>query len=403
MDNRAMKVLGLLIRTRNDQLTEIGFPYAEEILRISREQGHIFIDIAAEMATKENVHRILTGIGCPEGPFLKLVVFYCHANKNSPIDQNGQDFITDKTVSVFDGWGVYCIGCDVAQTLRHKLLTAGADFLIAFNSAVLVVLPHADEIYAGLNSGILHMLRENIEPLAATEHMRRFFLDSITQVDKSPSELTLIRKMALRTHADALEYYGSEKRRDKHAVSDSSVNEKPEIQHPPPNIDADLGKIKTGQKQAAEYQRLIAKILHETFTPQLDEPHLEVSNESGSSRYDIVFSNRAERGFWHDIKMSRGNFIVIFDAKNKNDLSPSDADQMLRYSSDWRGNVIFIVCRNSPSKSFNTRSADLLKEKGVCLIVLSDREIEEMYSLKQTGNDPTIVIERLFRERIEQA
>lgn len=53
------------------------------------------------------------------------------------------------------------------------------------------------------------------------------------------------------------------------------------------------------------------------FTPQLDEPHLEVSNESGLSRYDIVFSNRAERGFWHDIKMSRGNFIGIFDAKNK--------------------------------------------------------------------------------------
>jgi hypothetical protein len=397
-----MRILGLLVRTRNDQLTEIGFPYADEILNVSREQGHIFIDIAAEMATKENVLRILKGIGCPKGPFLKLVVFYCHANENSPIDQNGQDFITEGTVSVFNGWGVYCIGCDVARTLSHSLLAAGADFLIAFNSAVMVVLPHADEIYAGLNSGIIRMLREGVEPLAATEHMRQFFLDSITRVDNSPSVYSLLRKMALRSHAKALEYHGS-KRREDHPAKDTPVSAKIEIEPPVPNIGNNLSKIKTGQKQAAEYQRLVAKILHETFSPQLDEPHLEVSNESGASRYDIVFMNRADRGFWHDIKFSRGNSIVIFDAKNKNELSPSDADQMLRYSSPWRGNVIFLVCRNTPSKAFTTRSADLLKEKGVCLIVLSDRELEEIYSLKQKGSDPTIVIERLYRDRIERA
>ena len=113
--------------------------------------------------------------------------------------------------------------------------------------------------------------------------------------------------------------------------------------------------------------------------------------------------NRAERGFWHDIKVSRENSIVIFDAKNKRELSPSDADQMLRYSGRWRGYVIFLVCRNKPSQSFNTRTADLLKVHGVCLIVLSDEELEAMYALKQQGNDPTIVIERLYRERIESA
>jgi len=396
-----MQVLGLLVRTRNDQLTEIGFPYAEEILRTSREHGHVFIDIAAEMATKENVLRILGGIGCPKGPFLKLVVFYCHANENSPIDQNGQDFITDDTVSAFNGWGVYCIGCDVARTLSHSLLAAGADFLIAFNSPVMVVLPHADEIYAGLNSGIIRMLREGVEPLAATEHMRQFFLDSIIRVDNS-SEFSLFRKMALRSHAKALEYHGS-KRREDHPVKNTLATAKAKIEQPVPNISKDLSKIETGQKQAAEYQRLVAKTLHETFTPQLDEPHLEVSNESGASRYDIVFMNRADRGFWHDIKVSRGNSIVIFDAKNKNDLTPSDADQMLRYSGPWRGDVIFLVCRNKPSKTFTTRSADLLKEKGVCLIVLSDSALEELSSLKQNGSDPTIVIERLFRERIEKA
>jgi len=45
-----MKVLGILVRTRVDQVTEIGFRHAEEILQVSREFGHIFIDLAAEMA-----------------------------------------------------------------------------------------------------------------------------------------------------------------------------------------------------------------------------------------------------------------------------------------------------------------------------------------------------------------
>ena len=373
-----MQILGLLVRTRSDTLTQIGFKHAEEILQASRESGHIFIDIAAEMATRENVLRIIEGIGSPSGSFLKLIIFYCHGNSNSPIDQNGEDFITTDAISKFTGWGVYCIGCDVGQNLGHRLLAAGANFLIAFNATVMIVLPHADEVFAGLNVGIVRILRDGIGPFAAAESMRQFFLKSIEHIGSEGNQYSLVRRMALRSHASALEYHGR-------------------------SISQDLIKIKPGQRQAAEYQSFVAKTLHEIFHPHLDEPHLEVSNESGSSRYDIVFMNRAERGFWHDIKMSRGNSIVIFDTKNKRKLQPSDADQMLRYSGPWRGQVIFIVCRDQPSDSFRTRCADLLKEKGVCLVVISDQDLEEMHTLAEQSQDPIIAIEKLYRERIESA
>jgi hypothetical protein len=373
-----MQVIGILVRTRSDALTEIGFRHAEEILQASRQRGHIFIDIAAHMATRENLLRIIDGIGSPSGSFLKLVVFYCHGNVNSPIDQNGEDFITEDAISRLAGWGVYCIGCNVGRTLGHRLLVAGAHFLIAFNANMMVFLPHADEIFAGLNVVILRMLREGIGPSAATEHMRQFFLESIDHVDQDVDQYAILRSMALLSHAEALVYHG-------------------------PDIRRDLNKIKPGQKQAAEFQVLVAKILHEVFCPHLDEPHLEVSNESGSSRYDIVFMNRAEHGFWHDIKISRGNAIVIFDAKNKRKLEPSDADKMLRYSGPWRGEVLFLVCRYPPASSFTTRAADLLKEKGICLVVLSDQQLEEMHTLRQHGSDAAVVVERLYRERIERA
>ncbi len=65
------------------------------------------------------------------------------------------------------------------------------------------------------------------------------------------------------------------------------------------------------------------------------------------------------------------------------------------------GKVVFVVCRDSPTKSFVTRTADLLKEKEICLVVVGDHDLEEMHALKQKGKDPTVVIERLYRERIE--
>jgi hypothetical protein len=164
----------------------------------------------------------------------------------------------------------------------------------------------------------------------------------------------------------------------------------------------DLRRIQPGKSSAMDYQRIVGQILAILFRPDLSHAHLEISNESGISRYDIVFLNKAQSGFWHDLKVTRGNAIVIFDAKNKNNLVPTDADQMLRYSSDWRGNVLFIVCRKPASKSFNARLCELLKEKKVCVLVISDSDLEEMLILKEQGNDPIQVIEKTFMKRIER-
>lgn len=370
-------------------MMDAAFRYAEQILEASRSGGHIMIDLAAEIATRENLLRILDGIGCPRGPFLKLAIFYCNGNVNSPVDQNGRDFITNDVLSKFAGWGVYCIGCDVGRTLGHKLLKAGAHFVIAFDSAVMIPYFNQEECFQGLNSAIVNILLKGSEPSVAVEQMREKFeslarayraSNDVTEKTKLPIHMPMdvVAAMAYLSNAHALQYYG-------------------------PAIKRDLKEIQPGREQATKYQIVVAEILYELFSPYLDEPHLEVSNESGASRYDIVFMNRAERGFWHDIKVSRGNSIVIFDAKNKKELATSDADQMLRYSGHWRGQVIFVVCREKQPPSFNARTADLLKEHKVCLIVLSDMDLEEMYSLKRQGNDPTLVIERLYRQRIERA
>jgi hypothetical protein len=62
-----------------------------------------------------------------------------------------------------------------------------------------------------------------------------------------------------------------------------------------------------------------------------------------------------------------------------------------------------MVCRGQPSMAFTARAADLLKEKGVCLIVLSDAELQAIVALREQGDDPAIVVERLYRQRIARS
>ena len=337
-------------------------------------------DLAGEMATRDNLIRILNGIGSPRAPVLKIAIFYCNGNMNSPIDQDGLDFLSEDVLSRFSGWGIYCIGCDVGQTLGRRALAAGAHFVIAFNAAVAFVHGHEEEFVHALNSGIISLLRRRIAPSMAAAEIRETFL-SIAQGAKlkfssSDNSFELFHAAAFaRTNAEAVEYFG-------------------------PTLVAELCKIEPGRLGARRYQQVVAEMLSQIFYPDLDESSIEVHSDSGLSRYDIVFSNRAERGFWHDIKISRGNSLVIFDAKNKRVLRAADADQMLRYSGPWRGQVIFIVCRRKPSPMFTRRTSDLLKERDCCLIVLDDHDLRDLYQLKLQGSDPSVLVEKLYRERI---
>jgi len=150
-----------------------------KFFRCQENTAHIFIDLAAEMATRENLYRVIDGIGSPSGSLLKLVVFYCvGGSTNSPIDQHGREFITEDVISKFADWGICCFGPGVSETLAHRLLKARTHFLIAFDQSFSYSLSFEDESFEGLNVGILKMLRDGIGPSTAVLHMRQYFMDA---------------------------------------------------------------------------------------------------------------------------------------------------------------------------------------------------------------------------------
>jgi CheY-like chemotaxis protein len=160
-----------------------------------------------------------------------------------------------------------------------------------------------------------------------------------------------------------------------------------------------LSELPTGRQHARTYQLLITRTLEWLLYPALMDPHVEA--KGNISRYDIVFFNKAESGFWRDLKLTRGNAVVIFEAKNKMRLEPTDADQVQRYSGKWRGQVVFLVTRQLIDSPFRSRTRVILQEFGVCILVISNDDLQKMVELKLQGADPTLIIEEIFRKAIE--
>lgn len=254
-----MNILGILVKTRHDKTTNLTFDHAQQILDASRKRGHILIDVGVEAATRDNLWRILQGIGSPRGAFFKIVIFYCHGESTSPLDQNQQEFITDEVLHLFRGWGVYCIACDVGKNLSHKLLKAGAPFVIAFNAAVMLPFGYEKEVLDVMNSGILHMISDGSGPYTATKHMQQSFRRILKEVKNEQMINKFMISFAITWNLKALEYYGSD-------IADQ------------------LRKIEHGKPRATEYQTLVAEILETLFAPNLSDPHIEVSNQTGTSR-----------------------------------------------------------------------------------------------------------------------
>ena len=260
-----MQVLGILVRTKTDAVTELSFSHANQIIEVARAHGHILIDVAAEVATRDNLHRILDSVGTPTGNFLKIILFYSHGNDQSPLDQDKLPFITDEVLSKFRGWGVYCLGSNVGQTLGHRLLEAGATFVIAFSSNVTIPLQQPSKFFDSFNAGIIRMLKEGVSPSLAANHMRDLFLTTSKSLISATDIESQILGVFLNKNAEGLRFNGHE-------------------------LLSKIQDIKPGRNDAAEYQLLVSQLLHEIFDNSLSAPRLEVTNSSGTSRYDIFFS-----------------------------------------------------------------------------------------------------------------
>ena len=162
----------------------------------------------------------------------------------------------------------------------------------------------------------------------------------------------------------------------------------------------ELKDLESGAKEAYEYQDLAFKILNYLFEPDLIDGKPQVRTEHGTEIRDIVYTNESDTSFWRYIREKHGNFLVIFELKNKEELDNLDIDQLANYLGDPTGYVGILVSRRLP-KEGQYRKAIAIYNKVVprkTILFLSDQDLQMLLRDKYNGKDPTKHMQKKYRD-----
>lgn len=172
----------------------------------------------------------------------------------------------------------------------------------------------------------------------------------------------------------------------------------------------ELGGIKAGGgKKASLYHQLILNILTEIFNPHLKNPQKEEKINQGRKRVDITFDNKAEEGFFKELKESYKIScpLIFIECKNYNKaLETPEFDQIEGRLNKRRGMFGIIVCRKVDNvESVLNHCRDLIRENPDAekyVIVLTDAEIEQMikHKLENKSDEINKILNAKYKELI---
>lgn len=172
----------------------------------------------------------------------------------------------------------------------------------------------------------------------------------------------------------------------------------------------ELKKLKPGGgKKASKYHQLIFNILVKLFDSGLKNPQKEEKINQGRKRIDITFDNRAEEGFFKELKDQHKikSPIIIIECKNyTNALENEEYDQIEGRLNLRRGMFGIIICRNNKDeKSVFDHCRDLVRENPGAekyVIVLDDLDIQNMIRHKLNKEESKIddLLRNKFRKLI---
>lgn len=164
---------------------------------------------------------------------------------------------------------------------------------------------------------------------------------------------------------------------------------------------SELRKICAGKEDCYLYQSLVGDILEYLFTPPLSKPIPEHKDKTGTNRRDFIIPNYATDGFWSFARTKYLADYVVVDAKNlKKKVSKRDVLQVANYLKPHGAGLFGMIFSRFGG---NSRGCDqTLREQWVTqqklIIVLSDNDVEEMLTLKDSGEEPDSVLGRAIQE-----
>ncbi|OGV47846.1 MAG: hypothetical protein A2X49_11790 [Lentisphaerae bacterium GWF2_52_8] len=159
-----------------------------------------------------------------------------------------------------------------------------------------------------------------------------------------------------------------------------------------------LDNLPIGKKNASEYEALIASILFALFNPHLKNIERKTKENQGRGVVDITADNKAERGFFREIKDRYGihSPIIFVECKNISyDFANDEANQIASRLGERQGLFGILACRSINNKNVAlSRCKDILENDHKYVIVLEDSDFIKLLE-KRKINDLNGIWEHL--------
>src|SRR5256885_1912309 len=179
----------------------------------------------------------------------------------------------------------------------------------------------------------------------------------------------------------------------------STLKDRDQLKEHAESLIKELSSIESGKDDAYKYQDIVHRMLTFSFHPHLADGKPQERTYAGTLIRDLIFTNEGARNFWRYLMQTYGNLLVVFELKNKKDITGSDVDQVATYLGDTMGRFGILVSReNQSSTSFNRRRAIFNKDTARKVILhLADKELIDLVRRRGKLQDTTDYIQGLYR------
>lgn len=183
----------------------------------------------------------------------------------------------------------------------------------------------------------------------------------------------------------------SEKQRKKYFYSTSNVDE---TESQSENMSTALMNLDKGPDEWSTFQQLSCDIFSYLFSPPLESPRYEHSDEEDRNRRDMIYENTNEHPFWKMIRDLYQGYYIVVDAKNSGkELDKKDVISIAHYLKPYGcGMFGILLCRIGMSQAGQHAIREQWIGNNKMIVALNDYNLMDMLKIKEANEKPEEVI-----------
>jgi glycosyltransferase involved in cell wall biosynthesis len=161
-----------------------------------------------------------------------------------------------------------------------------------------------------------------------------------------------------------------------------------------------LSQYPAGLKNWKNYENICKKVLTYLFVPPLSPPIEQSYTENGLHRRDLIFHVPYDvTGFWKHIQNRYFSEALIVECKNYS--YPLNGNEIIifsKYLGKYRlGTFGIVLSRYGLSDSAKKEMKRLCRDEQKLILCLNDTDLEKMISLKESSQEPELIIDNIRR------